>query len=95
MQEKEEEFESTRKNYQRTIDSMQASLEAEVKGKQDALRTKKKIEADINELEFLNQLILVEEFIFQTSDLRIFRDLIVIGFLKSQVHHFNFISPSI
>ena len=51
MQEKEEEFESTRKNYQRTIDSMQASLEAEVKGKQDALRTKKKIEADINELE--------------------------------------------
>ena len=51
MQEKDEEFESTRKNYQRTIDSMQASLEAEVKGKQEALRVKKKIEADINELE--------------------------------------------
>ena len=30
---------------------MQASLEAEVKGKQEALRVKKKIEADINELE--------------------------------------------
>ena len=51
MQEKDEEFESTRKNYQRTIDSMQASLEAEIKGKQEALRVKKKIEADINELE--------------------------------------------
>jgi len=51
LQEKEEEFESTRKNYQRTIDSMQASLEAEIKGKQEALRVKKKIEADINELE--------------------------------------------
>ena len=51
IQEKEEEFENTRKNYQRTIDSMQASLEAEVKGRQEALRIKKKIEADINELE--------------------------------------------
>ena len=30
---------------------MQASLEAEIKGKQEALRIKKKIEADINELE--------------------------------------------
>ena len=30
---------------------MQASLEAEVKGKQEALRTKKKLEADINEME--------------------------------------------
>ena len=30
---------------------MQASLEAEVKAKQEALRMKKKIEADINELE--------------------------------------------
>jgi len=51
LQEKEEEFETTRKNFQRTIDSMQASLDAEVKAKQEALRVKKKIEADINELE--------------------------------------------
>ena len=29
----------------------QASLEAEIKGKQEALRVKKKIEADINDLE--------------------------------------------
>lgn len=51
LQEKEEEFENTRKNHQRAIDSMQASLEAEAKGKAEALRMKKKLESDINELE--------------------------------------------
>ncbi|XP_014245706.1 myosin heavy chain, muscle isoform X20 [Cimex lectularius] len=51
LQEKEEEFENTRKNHQRALDSMQASLEAEAKGKAEALRMKKKLEADINELE--------------------------------------------
>ncbi|XP_063225491.1 myosin heavy chain, muscle isoform X17 [Bacillus rossius redtenbacheri] len=51
IQEKEEEFENTRKNHQRALDSMQASLEAEAKGKAEALRLKKKLEADINELE--------------------------------------------
>lgn len=40
-----------RKNHQRALDSMQASLEAEAKGKAEALRMKKKLEADINELE--------------------------------------------
>merc|ERR1719244_492690 len=49
--EKEEEFDNTRKTHQRAIDSMQASLEAEAKGKADALRIKKKLESDINELE--------------------------------------------
>merc|ERR1712139_463090 len=49
--EKEEEFENTRKNHQRAMDSMQASLEAEAKGKVEALRMKKKLEQDINELE--------------------------------------------
>ena len=33
------------------MDSMQASLEAEVRAKQEALRIKKKLESDINELE--------------------------------------------
>lgn len=42
---------SCRKNHQRALDSMQASLEAEAKGKAEALRLKKKLEADINELE--------------------------------------------
>merc|ERR1711963_239439 len=51
IQEKEEEFENTRKNHQRALDSMGASLEAEQRAKADALRIKKKLESDINELE--------------------------------------------
>ena len=39
------------KNHQRALDSMQASLEAEARGKAEAMRMKKKIESDINELE--------------------------------------------
>ncbi|CAL4075713.1 unnamed protein product [Meganyctiphanes norvegica] len=49
--EKEEEFDNTRKTHARAIESMQASLEAESKGKADAFRAKKKLESDINELE--------------------------------------------
>ena len=44
IHEKEEEFENTRKNHQRAIDSMQASLENEVKGRTELLRMKKKLE---------------------------------------------------
>ncbi|XP_071512368.1 myosin heavy chain, muscle-like [Panulirus ornatus] len=51
IQEKEEEFENTRKCHQQAMDSMQASLEAEAKAKAEALRLKKKLESDINELE--------------------------------------------
>ncbi|KAI1711889.1 myosin head (motor domain) domain-containing protein [Ditylenchus destructor] len=51
IQEKEEEFENTRKNHQRAMDSMQASLESEAKGKAELLRVKKKLESDINDLE--------------------------------------------
>ncbi|CAI4225176.1 unnamed protein product [Auanema sp. JU1783] len=51
IQEKEEEFENTRKNHQRALESMQTTLEAEVKHKEEALRIKKKLESDINELE--------------------------------------------
>merc|ERR1712226_1820885 len=51
IQEKEEEFDNTRKNHQRAMDSMQASLEAEARAKTEALRIKKKLESDINELE--------------------------------------------
>merc|ERR1712042_179407 len=49
--EKEEEFDNSRKNHARAIDSVQASLESEQKAKAEALRIKKKIEGDINELE--------------------------------------------
>ena len=40
-----------RKNHQRAMESMQASLEAEQRSKCEALRIKKKLEGDINELE--------------------------------------------
>jgi len=49
--EKEEEFQNTRKNHERAMDSLNASLEAEQKAKGEALRVKKKLEGDINELE--------------------------------------------
>merc|ERR1711953_546963 len=51
IQEKVEEFDNTRKNHQRAMDSLQASLEAEARAKAEALRIKKKLESDINELE--------------------------------------------
>merc|ERR1711992_125255 len=49
--EKEEEFLSTRKNFQKAIDGMQSALEQESKGKAEALRMKKKLESDVGELE--------------------------------------------
>merc|ERR1712127_304311 len=49
--EKEEEFNSTRKNHARAMESMSASLEAEQKAKGEALRVKKALEGEINELE--------------------------------------------
>merc|ERR1712180_381068 len=49
--EKEEGFNNTRKNHQRAMESLGASLEAEQKAKGEALRIKKKLEGDINELE--------------------------------------------
>ncbi|XP_025060351.1 myosin-16 [Alligator sinensis] len=51
IHEKEEEFEATRKNHQRAIESLQASLETEAKGRAEALRLKKKMETDLNEME--------------------------------------------
>merc|ERR1712102_223833 len=51
IQEKEEEFDNTRKNHQRAMGSLGASLEAEARAKAEALRIKKKLESDINELE--------------------------------------------
>merc|ERR1712233_209598 len=49
--EKEEEFNNTRKNHSRAMDSMQASLESEQGAKAEGLRIKKKLEGEINELE--------------------------------------------
>merc|ERR1712158_356419 len=49
--EKEEEFNNTRKNHARAMESMSASLKAEQKAKGEALRVKKALEGEINELE--------------------------------------------
>ncbi|CAF1220495.1 unnamed protein product [Adineta steineri] len=51
IHEKEEEFENTRRNHARALESMQASLEAESRTKTEAFKQKKKLESDINELE--------------------------------------------
>lgn len=50
-QDKEEECEATRKNQQRAVESLQASLEAEVKGRAEATKAKKKLENEVNKLE--------------------------------------------
>merc|ERR1712130_818581 len=44
---KEEEFASTRKNFGKAIEGMQMALEAETKGKGEALRMKKKLDSDV------------------------------------------------
>merc|ERR1719480_664501 len=49
--EKEEEFNNTRKNHGRAMESLQASLETEQRNKAEGLRIKKKLESDINEFE--------------------------------------------
>merc|ERR1711937_630866 len=51
IKEKEEEFEGLRKTHQRAIESMQSSLENESRAKNEAFRHKKKLEADLNELD--------------------------------------------
>merc|ERR1719262_1591848 len=49
--EKEEEFATTRKNFGKAVDGMQSALEGESRGKAEALRMKKKLEADVSELD--------------------------------------------
>merc|ERR1711892_120956 len=50
IHQKEEEFASTKKNFGKALEGMQMALEAETKGKVEALRMKKKLEADVNDL---------------------------------------------
>lgn len=40
-----------RKSHQKALESLQASLDVEVKGRVEGLKLKKKLEADINEME--------------------------------------------
>uniref|UniRef100_A0A3B3R4J6 Myosin, heavy chain b n=1 Tax=Paramormyrops kingsleyae TaxID=1676925 RepID=A0A3B3R4J6_9TELE len=51
LAEKDEEMEQIKRNSQRIIDSMQTTLDAEVRSRNDALRVKKKMEGDLNEME--------------------------------------------
>merc|ERR1712123_370170 len=50
IHQKEEEFASTKKNFGKALEGMQMALEAETKGKVEALGMKKKLEADVNDL---------------------------------------------
>uniref|UniRef100_A0A4W6CJR4 Myosin, heavy chain 7B, cardiac muscle, beta b n=1 Tax=Lates calcarifer TaxID=8187 RepID=A0A4W6CJR4_LATCA len=49
--EKDEEIDNLRRNHQRSLEAMQASLEAEVRSRSEAVRLRKKMESDLNELE--------------------------------------------
>uniref|UniRef100_A0A8C3LJC4 Myosin motor domain-containing protein n=2 Tax=Phasianidae TaxID=9005 RepID=A0A8C3LJC4_CHRPC len=51
LAEKDEEFENLRRNHQRAMDSMQATLDAEARAKNEAVRLRKKMEGDLNEME--------------------------------------------
>merc|ERR1712080_143463 len=51
MAEKDEEFESTRKNFGKAIEGMQSAVEIESKAKAEALRMKKKLETDVLDLD--------------------------------------------
>lgn len=40
-----------RRNHQKTVESMQATLDAEAKSRNEAVRLRKKMEGDLNEME--------------------------------------------
>ncbi|XP_063312162.1 myosin-1B-like [Pelobates fuscus] len=49
--EKDEEIDQIKRNSQRVIDTLNSTLESEIRSRNDALRAKKKMEGDINEME--------------------------------------------
>uniref|UniRef100_A0A8C2J375 Slow myosin heavy chain 2 n=1 Tax=Cyprinus carpio TaxID=7962 RepID=A0A8C2J375_CYPCA len=51
LTEKDEEMEQSKRNQQRMIDTLQTSLESETRSRNEALRLKKKMEGDLNEME--------------------------------------------
>ncbi|XP_064160618.1 myosin-7B-like isoform X1 [Anguilla rostrata] len=51
LAEKDEEIDNLRRNHQRALESMQASLDAEVRARSEAVRLRKKMEGDLNEME--------------------------------------------
>ena len=49
--EKDEEIDQMKRNHIRVVESMQSTLDAEIRSRNDALRVKKKMEGDLNEME--------------------------------------------
>ncbi|XP_043540483.1 myosin heavy chain, skeletal muscle-like, partial [Chiloscyllium plagiosum] len=49
--EKDEEMEQAKRNQQRVVETLQTSLESETRSRNEALRVKKKMEGDLNEME--------------------------------------------
>ncbi|XP_025968979.2 myosin-1B [Dromaius novaehollandiae] len=49
--EKDEEIDQLKRNHLRVVESMQSTLDAEIRSRNDALRLKKKMEGDLNEIE--------------------------------------------
>ncbi|NXO04183.1 MYH1B protein, partial [Rhinopomastus cyanomelas] len=49
--EKDEEIQQLKRNHQRVLESMQTTLDAEIRSRNDALRLKKKMEGDLNDIE--------------------------------------------
>lgn len=51
LAEKDEELEQMKRNHQRIVDTMQSALDSETHSKNDAMRIRKKMETDLNEME--------------------------------------------
>ena len=49
--EKDEEIDQLKRNHIRVVESMQTMLDAEIRSRNDAIRLKKKMEGDLNEME--------------------------------------------
>ncbi|XP_045072282.1 myosin-8-like isoform X3 [Coregonus clupeaformis] len=49
--EKDEEIDQLKRNHQRTVDTLQSALDSETRSRNDAVRVKKKMEGDLNEME--------------------------------------------
>ena len=49
--EKDEEIDQMKRNHLRVVESMQSTLDAEIRSRNEALRLKKKMEGDLNEME--------------------------------------------
>ncbi|XP_069033862.1 myosin-7B-like [Embiotoca jacksoni] len=51
ISEKDEEIDNLRRNHQRSLETTQTSLEAEIRSRSEAVRLRKKMESDLNEME--------------------------------------------